>query len=782
MKDHYTDTMQAFTVFRQLRVGAIEILNKKVSATYELTTMKGEKLSNKLTYLYAESVFEPDDPATQNLASMMVAQVAVNYGLFCEKIVFDGLYGNTDRRYLLDMMENTSREIYVNRLLAPNEFLLEKYQAMEPVVSKRYTLARVEFVNTSFKGSKVSWNHWDVNRDRTAILSSGGKDSLLAYGITREMGLEAHPVFINESGRHWFTALNAFRYFEKHDKNTVRVWCNSDRLFNWMLRQMPFIRKNFSRIRSDMYPIRLWTVAVFLFGVLPVARKRGIGQILIGDEYDTTQRSVFDGIAHYNGLYDQSKFFDLYLTRYYLKKGWLVHQFSILRSLSEMLIQKILAERYPELQAQQVSCHASSEKDGRIYPCGKCEKCRRIVGMLKVLGKDPRNCGYDDNKIKQSLKSYTSRSVKQLGTDMQHLFYLLLEKELIERNAYTTKNAKERSHIMKLRFDHFRSILSDIPLFFRKPALKIFLEHTDGAMMLQNKKWVDFDVLNSREIAAPYPFDVKSSFTMNRKSHDPYQKNFLWEHLSWPELQERLQEVDTALLPCGAIEQHGPHLPVDIDYFDANYLARKVAEACSNPRPLVMPPIPYGVSYHHEDFKGTISVTNEALSRFVYDIGMSLAVNGIRKLIIINGHGDNAPTLNFAAQMINRDAGIFVCVDTGETSDRDIDNLSETHNDIHAGEVETSTSLALRPELVNMDKAERESPRFISSYMDYSSSRGVPWYVRTRKLSETGIIGDPTKASAEKGKKMWEVMIAHLVKFVEEIKSSKLDDLYQKKY
>ena len=76
------------------------------------------------------------------------------------------------------------------------------------------------------------------------------------------------------------------------------------------------------------------------------------------------------------------------------------------------------------------------------------------------------------------------------------------------------------------------------------------------------------------------------------------------------------------------IEQHGPHLPVDIDYYDAVYLASKVAEACAEPRPLVLPPIPYGVSYHHDGFKGTLSVTNDALSRFVYDIGMSLAKKG----------------------------------------------------------------------------------------------------------------------------------------------------------
>ena len=257
---------------------------------------------------------------------------------------------------------------------------------------------------------------------------------------------------------------------------------------------------------------------------------------------------------------------------------------------------------------------------------------------------------------------------------------------------------------------------------------------------------------------------------------------FLWELMTWPEVEACLKKSDTAILPCGAIEQHGPHLPVDIDYFDARYLAEKVAEACCDPKPLVLPAIPFGVSYHHEDFKGTISVTNDALSRFVYDIGMSLAKNGIKKLIIINGHGDNAPTLNYAAQMINRDAEIFVCVDTGETSDIDLDGLIDTPNDVHAGEIETSTTLAIRPEVVQMDKAENTTLKFTSKYLNFSSNHHLPWYVRTKKISEDGTMGDPTKATKEKGEKMWKIMIDHLVAFIENIKELDLEEIHQKRY
>jgi creatinine amidohydrolase len=258
--------------------------------------------------------------------------------------------------------------------------------------------------------------------------------------------------------------------------------------------------------------------------------------------------------------------------------------------------------------------------------------------------------------------------------------------------------------------------------------------------------------------------------------------DFRWESHTWKEIEAKLMDVDTAILPCGSIEQHGPHLPLDVDYFDSVYLADKVVEACGNPKPFVLPGIPYGVAYHHEDFKGTISISNNTLSALIYDIGISLSKNGIKKLIILNGHGDNAPTLLYAAQMINRDTGIFVCVESGETSDADLNDLIETPNDIHAGEIETSTTLAIRPEVVQMEKAIDATLDFGSTYLNYTSERGVAWFVRTKIISESGIMGNPTKADSTKGKKFWEIMIAQLVKFVEEVKKSKLEDLYQRKY
>lgn len=486
--------IRSLLFFERLLVGPVRVEARKVKATYRLTLKNGDVVENELVYAYTAEVFDHSDDDL-NLASMMVSQVALNYGLFCREIIFDGLYEDTDKRFLSDMLENTSREIYVNKFLFPNEFLVAPYNNLNYGRQERYTAARISFVNSLYPDSKVQWEHRETRRDSFMILSSGGKDSLLSYGLLKELNKEGHPVFINESGRHWYTALNAFRFMQKTEPGSDRVWCNSDRIFNWMLRQMPCIRKDFASVRSDMYPVRLWTVAVFLFGVLPLAQKKGAGNIIIGDEYDTTMKSTFRGITHYRGLYDQSRYFDQALTRYYTKKGWNLFQFSILRSLSELLILKILVKRYPDLQEQQVSCHAAHIRNNRAYPCGRCEKCRRIIAMLRVLGESPARCGYTEEQTDNALFRLGTAGVKQIGSDAAHLYHLLLEKQLIPEDSPNAGLAARHPHIMKMRFDRERSRLNDLPAGLYMQLIPIYLQYADGAVMRQHKQWSDLQVI-----------------------------------------------------------------------------------------------------------------------------------------------------------------------------------------------------------------------------------------------------------------------------------------------
>ncbi|RJP33327.1 MAG: creatininase family protein [Phycisphaerales bacterium] len=802
-------------VIDRLIVGPVKLEPQRLTAPY-VVEAGGQSDVQELAYRYEENVFQPDVREDRNLAAMIAAQVALNYGLFCRQIVFRGPFDKVDVEFLTAMAENTACEIYVKKFLEPNPFLVGDVARLPVVKLPRYCAARLIFEGAEASGVSAApavdgaaAAPWPKGEDRCLVLSSGGKDSLLTLGLLREAGVETHPIFINESGRHWFTALNSYRHFSESVPHTGRVWTSADRVFTWMLRKFPFIRPDFADVRADIYPIRLWTVAVFLFGALPIARARGTDRVIIGDEYDTTERAVYEGIPHFSGLFDQSRFFDEALSRYYAAKRWGLSQFSLLRPLSELLIEKTLAERYPDLLALQMSCHATHKEGDRVFPCGKCEKCRRIVGMLKAIGKDPAACGYTPQQVEQCMADLVKQGVHQEAACAEHVGFLLKAAGLIDGDTLGGHKVRPHPEVVQLRFDRERSPVEGIPVSLRTKVYPLLLRHAQGASRRQGRVWTAFNPLSHEALARPYPFERKArvvtiaaapaastaaptataatpaprATAATAATHPPADAGadpFLLGELSWPQAEARFKKVDIALLPVGAIEQHGPHLPLDTDAYDAQHLAMEVARACSAPRPFVLPLIPYGVSYHHEDFRGTISVTNETLSRLVYEIGMNVARNGITKLVIINGHGGNAATLHFAAQMINRDAHIFTCVDTGETSDTDIDQIAETPGDIHAGEVETSTSLATRPHLVDMSKAKKSVPKFSSRYLDFSSRRRVDWYARTRKISPTGVMGDPSKATREKGEQIWSTMIRNLVELVEHLKDMSLDEIHQR--
>jgi len=502
--------LQKLQVIDQLEIGPVQITRNRLKAPYRVRQNSKQKVI-ELIYRFEEDVFQPDNEACINLAAMIAVQVGLNYGLFCKEILFHGPFDKTDQRFIHNMLQNTAREIYVKKFLEPNPFLIGDAADLPVIQHKNYVQAHIKFINPStVRVTESQENGWADPR-KFAILSSGGKDSLLSYGLMNEMGFETHPIFINESGRHWYTALNAYRYFQKEIPFTARVWTNCDRVFNWMLRHFNFIRPDYASIRSDEYPIRLWTVAVFLFGALPLLRKRGIGRLIIGDEYDTSRRLSHQGIPHYDGLYDQSRYFDEALSRYFLKKQWGIAQFSILRYLSELLIEKILVERYPRLQKHQMSCHAAHIVSERVLPCGQCEKCRRIVGMLISIDGDPRHCGYTAAQIEHCLNNIAGKGVHQESAGVQHLKSLLYQKGKITLSASAGRKLKEHPEILKVRIDPEHSPYEAIPSEIRHPLFKIYLSHAESAVKRKGRLWQEIDLFQDPDFHRRYRFDINIS-------------------------------------------------------------------------------------------------------------------------------------------------------------------------------------------------------------------------------------------------------------------------------
>ncbi len=438
-------------VLEEIEVGPPVIEKRRLRIPYRV----GERHTT-LTFRYAEDVFDPDEPADQNLAAFLGAQLVLNYGLFAKRIALRGRFDAADRAFLAEHLENTSREIAANKLYGGhNAFLREPASRLEPEVKERYTAAELVFPDPVAPAVPPGRPPLADFPGPVAVLASGGKDSLLTQGLLEELGCEVHALFVNESGRHWLTALEGWRHLSAtRPQRTARVWTDCDRLYNWFLRQFPFIRPDFQRVRADHYPLRLWTVAVFLTAVLPLVRKRGLTRIFIGDEFDTTRlvdlRWPGGVLRHYDGVYDQSRFFDERFTRWYADKGWPLVQASLLRPLSELAIQVTLADRYPALLRAQVSCHAASVRGGRVRPCGRCEKCRRIVGGLLAGGADPGLAGYDPPAIGRCLADLARLPINQDAETSAHLRWVLRQQGQLPDSALP---AAPHPEVLAPRFD-----------------------------------------------------------------------------------------------------------------------------------------------------------------------------------------------------------------------------------------------------------------------------------------------------------------------------------------
>jgi creatinine amidohydrolase/Fe(II)-dependent formamide hydrolase-like protein len=250
-------------------------------------------------------------------------------------------------------------------------------------------------------------------------------------------------------------------------------------------------------------------------------------------------------------------------------------------------------------------------------------------------------------------------------------------------------------------------------------------------------------------------------------------RSYYLGELTWTDVAEFLKNHKTVLVPVGSCEQHGPHLPLDTDAYDAFWLSLKAAEKAQCA--LVAPPIYYGVSSHHMDFPGTVTLNPQTLEQVAYEIGLCLVKHGFKRILFENGHGGNTPALEAAAQRIKAETEAFVAIDNVSLIPDFIEQFIETPYDTHAGEFETSTSLANREKAVvkeRITKPQITLPK--SKYAKIGFKEAGPkvsWAFRTKEISSTGVIGDPTKASKEKGEKAWKLAVERLAELLKELDS-----------
>lgn len=195
------------------------------------------------------------------------------------------------------------------------------------------------------------------------------------------------------------------------------------------------------------------------------------------------------------------------------------------------------------------------------------------------------------------------------------------------------------------------------------------------------------------------------------------------------------------LVPLGSIEQHGPHLPLDTDIRIATAVAAAAVERLGDGA-LLAPPIPYGAAGEHQSFPGTISIGTDALSRLLIEYGRS-ACDWARRVVFVNGHGGNLDALAAAAGLLRTEGReVAWCGCTVEGADP------------HAGHTETSLLLHLSPDVVQTADIRAGNTEPLSAILPKMRDGGIA------AVSPTGVLGDPTGATAAEGERIFAAMVA----------------------
>jgi len=255
---------------------------------------------------------------------------------------------------------------------------------------------------------------------------------------------------------------------------------------------------------------------------------------------------------------------------------------------------------------------------------------------------------------------------------------------------------------------------------------------------------------------------------------------FRYEELTWPEIREALTRQPVVLLPFGAVEDHGPHLPLNTDNVIVEALCLEAGRRAPE-EILVMPLVAYGLDEHHVDFPGTVSVAIETLIGYVADVAASPARHGFDHVLIVNGHGSNAPIADLAArQVVLRTEIVCGAVSPNAAIDPTLaePTLSQMRRSApggvaHAGEYETAMMLHLRPDLVQMDRAVRELGQVKQTFFnwDHPEPSALSWQDWWSRMSDSGVCGDPTVATPEFGQALFETTVENLVRLVREFRT-----------
>lgn len=278
---------------------------------------------------------------------------------------------------------------------------------------------------------------------------------------------------------------------------------------------------------------------------------------------------------------------------------------------------------------------------------------------------------------------------------------------------------------------------------------------------------------------------------MNTEDRSKENSKYRIFDMTWVEMKDWVEKTDLVLVPLGSVEQHGPALPMGIDSYAGYYVTMEAAKKAEVP---VAPLMPYGYSCFHmrPNEPGTLTLRDETLFNVLYDIGRSLIYHGFNKIVFSTGHTANAPTIDRVIRRLRYETGAFA---VGYAADTEVfaglcEDLIDGKDQMpgwHAGEIETSVAMLMRPDLVREERLKKTlatTPDYLpeGSVKDSGSGFGfkykdfpVRFPFDQWEYSENGIMGNPLLASREKGEKIYTRMIDLYAEFLKELKEMKVE-------
>jgi len=265
---------------------------------------------------------------------------------------------------------------------------------------------------------------------------------------------------------------------------------------------------------------------------------------------------------------------------------------------------------------------------------------------------------------------------------------------------------------------------------------------------------------------------------MYSKSYNGSNAKIFWQEFWRHELEEALKHAPVVIIPVGSIEQHGPHCPMDVDISIPYHMAAEAATRVKEYPIIVAPPVWTGFTHFNMGHIGTITVTLETYINVLCDICRSIKANGFERIILLNGHGGNvAPTQTISVKLAQEDVWALH-ITYFHMVEEELKIWGESDHSIgHGGEWETSLLLYLRGHMVALEK---RAPNGLRAWFSSAELEKFAQWPERRREADEGVMGDPFKATADKGERLFKAAVEKLVRVCHEVHAKPVRSYFER--